>query len=171
MRKIHSEFTDVWYFSDEQASFILICLCSFISRGNPACRVSDFENRSIFDDFSERLNYIQVKFSLIEFLSFLGIQNVTQYQRTNYATFFKVLPHCTSIFRQFNNEEFISIIGFPSTVVFKENKRLQVMLTISKQFFQYSYPFADSSFFKVDTTSVYIKDMSESEIKERIKNI
>ena len=89
---------------------------------------------NIFEDYLEPYIFDTIIFPLSLFLDFLGINNINQYQKNKYNTFIKVLPFATNVLQSLDDQQYISLVVFPTAKVGNIQQRLQVCLSVNHYF-------------------------------------
>ena len=130
----NTDFNEPWLFTDDEAFYSLLQLCSFIS-------ISMKKEPRDYEEYSS------VEFPLTQFFKFIGMKKITQSKRKKFATFFKILPYATPILQEFDDESFLSAIAIPFVLVYKISNQWMVRIKIQNSFLDYTHPFSHSFYF------------------------
>ena len=82
-----------------------------------------------------------VKFAVIDFISFTGVNSKSKDQRSKALEFFTSLQEIKPVVQKFSNNEFRRSVMFVYLKVKKQNKKWTIRMAIGKDFYFYQYPF------------------------------
>lgn len=91
--------------------------------------------------------YCVVSFPLIDFISYIGINTRSHFQRTKVLNILTSLQTLEPITQYFDDRSFQSSLLFPVFKIKKETKQWIVEVALAKQLYFYQYPFQFSNYF------------------------
>ena len=92
------------------------------------------------------LNYDQIyyliEFNLKEYIKFLGVKKINQYQRNKFINLFYSLQKMQPLTTYFTDSHFQSLLSFPYLNIQKQGNSWVVRVAVSKLLYSYRYPFS-----------------------------
>lgn len=123
-------------FTDDEAFYLLLQLCSFIS----ISMKKDPRNY-------EEEEYSSIEFPLTQFFKYIQMRKITQAKRKKFATFFKILPYATFILQEFDDESFLSATVIPFVLVYKVSNQWMIQMKIQNSLLDHKQSFSHSPYF------------------------
>lgn len=116
--------------SEDVKLFTLLQLLTF-SRSKSYTKVQVYDH-----------SYFLIQFTLKEFLQFLEVKNINQYQRNKFINIFYSFQKTEPLISYFTESHFQSILSFPYVDIQKPGNSWVVKLAISQLLYDYQYPFS-----------------------------
>jgi len=87
-------------------------------------------------------NYCLIQFTLKEYIEFLGVQNINQYQRNKFINLFYSFQKTEPFITYFSESHFQSLLSFPYLDIQKEGNSWVVKVAVLELLYYYYYPFS-----------------------------
>lgn len=117
-------------FSEDLKLFTLLQFLTF-------SRTKNYTKLQIYDQ-----TYFLIQFTLKEYIQFLGVKTINQYQRNKFINLFYSFQKTEPLINYFTESHFQSILSFPYLDIQKQGNSWIVKIAISQLLYDYDYPFS-----------------------------
>lgn len=92
-------------------------------------------------------NYCLIQFTLKEYIEFVGVQNINQYQRNKFLNLFYSFQKTQPFITYFSESHFQSLLSFPYLDIQKKGNSWLIKVAVLGLLYDYYYPFSFSNTF------------------------